>query len=229
MKRVIEFLELVRRNNNRDWFQANKGLYDAAKAEFEEFTSQLIEGIGGFDPSVRGLTVRDCTYRIYRDTRFSHNKDPYKTHMGAYVSPFGKKSGYAGYYFHVEPECGDGMIGCNIMTSGLYMPEPNVLKSVRYDIVDNGPQFLAAIGRAKGFQMDEQNKLKRLPAGFAPGTPYDEYLKLKDIYLTKSLGNDYLLAPDLAKRAVEDFSLTYDFVKMLNRAVTYAFEENADD
>lgn len=226
MKKVIEFLKQVRRNNDRDWFQANRGLYDQARAEFDEFVEGLIEGIAGFDPSVRGLTVKDCTYRIYRDTRFSNNKDPYKTHMGAYVCPGGKKSGYAGYYFHVEPVCDDGMIGCNMMTSGIYMPSPDVLRSVRHDIVDNGAEFDRAVRRAKGFVIDEENKLKRLPTGFAPGSPYDEYLKLKDIYLVKSLSNDYLLQPDLVKRVVHDYSLTYDFMKIVNRAVQYALEDN---
>lgn len=67
------------------------------------FTAKAIDGIAAFDPSVRGLTVKDCTWRIYRDTRFSPDKTPYKTHMGAFVAPRGKKGGYSGYYFHVEP------------------------------------------------------------------------------------------------------------------------------
>lgn len=229
MKTVIEFLEQVRRNNNREWFEANRAWYKEAQGVFNAFVEELIAGIADFDPSVRGLAVKDCTYRFHRDTRFSPNKDPYKIHMGAYICPFGKKSGYAGYYFHIEPECEEGMIGCNVMTSGLYMPEPNALRSVRYDIVEHGPAFETAIRKAKGFALDQGNKLKRVPTGFTPGTPYDEYLKLKDIYLTKSFGNDYLLQPGLAQRAARDFALTYDLTAMLNRAVRYAFEENTDD
>ena len=229
MKNVIEFLEQVRVNNNREWFEANRAWYREAQGEFNAVVEQLIEGIAGFDPSVRGLTLRDCTYRFHRDTRFSHNKDPYKIHMGAYICPGGKKSGYAGYYFHVEPECEEGMIGGNVLTSGIYLPEPAALKSIRYDIVEHGPAFEAAIAKAKGFSLDEHSKLKRVPQGFPAGTPWDEYLKLKDIYLAKPVDNEYLLRPGLAKRAVEDFALTYDLTAMLNRAIKYAFEENTDD
>lgn len=229
MKTVIEFLEQVRVNNNREWFEANKAWYREAQAEFNAFTEKLIDGIAGFDPSVRGLTVKDCTYRFYRDVRFSPNKDPYKIHMGAYICPFGKKSGYAGYYFHVEPECEEGMLGGNFLTSGVYMPEPNVLKSVRYDILEHGEAFEKAVKKAKGFELGQDNKTKRVPTGFPSGTPYDEYLKLKDIYLTKSVDNEYLLQPGLAERAVRDFALTYELTAMLNRAVHYAFEENTDD
>lgn len=228
MKQVIEFLGELRCNNNRDWFEANRLRYKQVQSEFNEFTQKLIDGITGFDPLVKGLTVRDCTYRLHRDTRFSHNKDPYKTHIGAYICPFGKKSGYAGYYFHIESQ-GDGMLGGSFLTSGLYMPESKVLKSVRYEIAENGAAFEAAIEKAKGFTLDTTNKLKRTPVGFAADSPYDEYLKLKDIYISKPLSDGKLLKPDLINSVLHDFALTYDFTAQLNRAVKYAFEEGTDD
>lgn len=228
MKEVLEFLADLRLNNNRPWFEANKARYKEALAVFNAFTEELIEGIAAFDPAVRGLTLRDCTYRIYRDTRFSNDKTPYKTHMGAYVCPHGKKSGYAGYYFHIEP-VGDGLLGGHLMTSGLYMPEPAVLRSVRYEIAENGAAFEKAMRKAKGFTLDQSNKLKRLPTGFTPGSPYDEYLKLKDVYMIKPMTDDYLLQPNLAAVAARDLATTYDLTAQLNKAVTYAFEENTDD
>ena len=134
MEDIIRFLEQLRRHNNREWFEANKLWYRDVKARFDGLVARLIDAIAAFDPSVAGLAVKDCTYRIYRDTRFSPNKEPYKTHFGAYFCPRGKKSGYAGYYFHVEPQ-GDGLIGGHLLSAGLYMPEPNVLKSVRDESV----------------------------------------------------------------------------------------------
>lgn len=229
MKNVIEFLEQVRINNNREWFEANKPWFRQAQERFNNVVEELIAGIAQFDPSVRGLTLKDCTYRFYRDTRFSANKDPYKIHFGAYICPHGKKSGYAGYYFHVEPQCEEGMMGGNFLTAGIYMPESDVLKSIRYDIAEHGDLFESTLKKAKGFRLEEDHKLKRLPAGFAPGSPYDEYLKLKDIYLTKAVDNDYILQPGLAQRAISDFSHTYEFVSLLNRAVQYAFDQNTDD
>ncbi|HPV88528.1 MAG TPA: DUF2461 family protein, partial [Bacteroidales bacterium] len=79
MKRVIEFLAALSRNNNKPWFDAHKELYLEALQDFHDFTAQLIEGIATFDKDVSSLTVKDCTFRIYRDLRFSPDKSPYKT------------------------------------------------------------------------------------------------------------------------------------------------------
>lgn len=224
MKKIIAFLSELRENNDREWFARNKTRYEEIRQEFDAFVEQLIVAIARFDPSVAGLSVKDCTYRIYRDTRFSKNKEPYKTHIGAYVCSGGKKSGRAGYYFHIEPK-GDGLIGGNLMSSGLYMPEPNVLRSIRDEFYDNGKQMLAAIAKAKGFRLNGENKLKRVPAGYAADSPYAEYLKLKDIYLERFFDDDFLLQDRLAEAAAAEFRKTAGFTALLNRAVDFAREE----
>jgi uncharacterized protein (TIGR02453 family) len=224
MKRVLSFLADLRANNNREWFNANKGRYREASAVFDAFAESLIAAIGEFDPAVRGLTLRDCTYRIYRDTRFSPDKTPYKTHMGVYICPAGKKSGNAGYYFHIEPT-GDGLIGGHVLDSGIYMPEPNVLKSVRDEIFDNGEAIMAAVRKAGGFELDRSNTLRRTPKGYPTDTPYDEYLRLKDFHMSKSFDDDYLLTEGLVERAAADFRTTYELVSLLNRATKFAHEE----
>ncbi|MDD2611849.1 MAG: DUF2461 domain-containing protein, partial [Bacteroidales bacterium] len=104
MKTILSFLNQISDNNNKSWFDAHKSEYVAANETFNSFIEKLIVGIASFDPSIKGITVKDCTYRFYRDIRFSTNKMPYKTHFGAYICPYGKKSGYAGYYFHIEPK-----------------------------------------------------------------------------------------------------------------------------
>ncbi len=223
MKRVFDFLRDLQVNNNREWFNANKKRYTKALDAFNCFAERLITEIGAFDPSVNGLTLKDCTYRIYRDTRFSNDKTPYKTHMGVYICPGGKKSGNAGYYFHIEPQ-GSGLIGHHLMSAGIYMPEPAVLKSVRDEFFDNGEEVVKAIGKAKGFSIDRSNQLKRTPAGYPADTPYDEYLRLKDFYLVKTLSDDYILADDPAKHVAADFRTTYEFVTLLNRAADFAHE-----
>ncbi len=224
MKNVVDFLLQLQQNNNKTWFDAHRSQYQEAQAEFHTFVEQLIEGIARFDPTVAGLTVKDCTYRIYRDTRFSPDKTPYKSHMGAYVCRGGKKSGYAGYYFHVEPS-GRGMLGGNLLSAGLYCAEPKVVKSVREEIDDHGAELEAAICAATGFTLCRDNALKRVPAGFPADHPYAEYLKLKDVLLEKSFDNKQLLAGHLLERTLEDFHRTIPFINQLNRAVEYAFEE----
>lgn len=224
MEKVLRFLSDLRGNNNREWFMANKARYAEAESIFNAFAAELIEAIGAFDPSVRGLTPKDCTYRIYRDVRFSKDKSPYKTHMGVYVCPGGKKSGNAGYYFHVEAG-GGGLIGHHLMSAGIYMPEPKVLKSVRDEIFDNGEEVLEAIGKAEGFALDRSNRLTRTPAGYPPGSPFDDYLRQKDFHLVKTFGDDYLSAEGLAGKAAADFSQTYSFMSLMNRSAQFAHEE----
>ncbi len=196
-----------------------------ALAEFNGFVEQLIEGIATFDPACAGLTVKDCTYRIYRDVRWSLDKRPYKTYMGTYIAPHGKKAGYAGYYFHVEPVPDPGAWSQgSLMTGGMYMPAPEVLKSIREEIVDNGDGVEKAIREAKGFALDETNKLKRPPKDFPVGTPYDELLKLKDLYVTKYVSSDFLLDKNLLKNTVAEFKKTYPLVQLLNRCVELVYE-----
>lgn len=228
MRNVLDFLRTLEVNNNREWFNAHKKEYLAVQDEFNLFASQLIEGIASFDDSVRGLTYKDCTYRIYRDTRFRADKTPYKTHMGVYICPGGKKSGNAGYYFHIEPTQ-ENYIGGHILSSGLYMPEPFILKSVREDIAYNGGEFSAALGKAedKGFALDTEDSLKRVPAGYPADSPYAYYLKLKNFHAMMSVDDGFVLAPGLTGRLVDLYRATYDLVRHLNRAVQYAREENS--
>jgi len=225
MKKVIEFLTELRDNNNREWFEANKNVYKAAQAEFNDFVERLIGGIASFDDSVSGRAVKDCVYRIYRDVRFSKDKSPYKTHMGAFIAPGGRNSGNAGYYFHVEPTR-DGMIGGNILSAGIYMPDPKVLKSIREDILYNSDAFLAAVNKADGFGFDTRGSLKRVPLGYPADSPMAEYLKMKDdMSLYRYVDNDFFLASGLLERIVAEYAKTADFVGWLNRAAAYAREE----
>ena len=137
MKRVIAFLRELKQNNNREWFNEHKDNYRHAQGIFNEFVGQLINRMAAEDESIRGLDVKDCTYRIYRDVRFSKDKSPYKTHMGAYICPGGKKSGFSGYYFHLGVG-GQGYPDGHMLAVGDYCCEPNVLKIIREDILDDG-------------------------------------------------------------------------------------------
>ena len=121
-QRILQFLKDVAANNNRPWFQEHKDEYDAVRQDFEAGVAQLIGRIADFDNSVAHLSVKDCTYRFYRDTRFSPDKSPYKRHLGAYISAKGKKSLHGGYYIHLEPggclmACGSYWLPTNILTS----------------------------------------------------------------------------------------------------------------
>lgn len=223
MKKTMEFLGGLRQNNNREWFEAHRERYTEALAEFNDFAERLIEAVSGIDPSVTGLTLRDCTYRIYRDTRFSADKTPYKTHMGVYICPHGKKSGYAGYYFHLEP-ASEGFAGNSLLATGLYRPMPDVLKSVRDEIFDNGKQVADAVRHAEGFALDRQSALQRPPKGYPADHPYMDLLKLREFSLVRPIDESFILAPDLPVRVAEAFRPTVKLNAILNRAVAFALE-----
>ena len=129
-KLIFEFLRDIAANNNRPWFQEHKAEYEKAKAEFEKGVSEAIAAISKFDPSVSHLTVKDCCYRFYRDTRFSPDKSPYKRHFGAYISAHGKKSLHGGYYIHLQP-------GHCLLAIGSYWLPTNILTSMRNEIMGN--------------------------------------------------------------------------------------------
>lgn len=224
MECLIDFLRRLHDNNDREWFDAHRAEWLHVKGRFAAFTEQLIEGIAAFDPTVRGLCAQDCTYRIARDTRFSPDKSPYKTYVGAYIAPKGKNSGFAGYYFHVEP-CADSLVWCNMLSAGAVCIEPTVLRSIRDEILDNGAQIEAAIKKANGFRLGEHNKLKRVPKGFPSDSPHAEMLKLKDFYIEKPVTEEWLLAPDLLERTLAEFRRTHPFVTIVNRAIQFAYEE----
>jgi len=223
MKQVLDFLSQIRDNNTREWFEAHRSEYEEATAVFTTFVEALIQGIGRFDQTVIGLKPKDCMFRFYRDIRFSPNKMPFKTHFGAYICQQGRKSPYAGYYFHIEPK-GSGYLDGHLLASGLYGPLPNVLKSVREEIMLNGASFEAAYKESTGFMLEDSQALKKVPRGFPTDSPWAEYLKLKNPCLMKSFDDAFLLSDDLLDQTLEAFSRTVHFNNWLNKAVEYALD-----
>ena len=139
-------------NNCREWFDDHRNEWQQVRGIYNEFAEELIAGISTFDSSIRGLRASDCTYRIARDTRFSTDKTPYKSWLGIYIAPHGKKSGYAGYYFHIATPY-DTLLNGHMLAAGLYCPEGVVLRSVRDEIFDNGAEFTQAIFMHTVFQL----------------------------------------------------------------------------
>lgn len=221
MEDVMTFLNGVLVNNNRPWFQEHKDLYQKAQSRINEMAVELIDGISKFDPSIKNLGVSDCTYRIYRDIRFSPDKRPYKTHMGIYVCPQGKKSGLAGYYLHFE---GDGAeyIGCNGLFTGLWNPDKKTLKSVREDICYDGAAFEEAMAKAVHFSLDTSCSLTKTPKDFPKDSPYDYLLRLKQYNLVQKLPEGMLHSEHLVEWALEEFRTSCEFNALLNKAALFA-------
>lgn len=225
MKEIVSFLTDLRVNNNKVWFDANRDRYAAINEQFKTFAERLIRGVEGFDESVRGLQIKDCTYRIYRDVRFSPDKTPYKTHMGVYISKEGKKSGYAGYYFQVASPVEGQFGGTSLIASGLHCPDNKALHSVRTEVVDNLDGFKKTLKSAKGWKLDLETQMSRVPKGFDKTFEGEEFLRLKDYLLEAKLGDDVLFSDQLFDHIIGEFKKAKPFVTLLNRAVQFSKEE----
>jgi uncharacterized protein (TIGR02453 family) len=212
---VFVFLNELRENNNKEWFDANRKRYETIKQNITHVAEILINEIVKFDKSVAGLQAKDCIFRINRDVRFSADKSPYKTNSGVFVCPGGKNSWNAGYYLHIEP-CGSFIGG------GIYMPGSKVLKVLREEIFHNYNDFLEIV-KAKEFtaQFDEfyGEKLKTKPKGFPEDFAGLEYLKLKHLTVVKNLSEQVMTSEKLLDEIQKVFAALYPLNRFINQAI----------
>ena len=223
MKTVLQFLRDLAQHNDRAWFNEHKERYLAVQQRWNEFCESLIGEIGAFDPDIARLTLRDCTYRIYRDTRFSPDKSPYKTHFGVFLAPSGKNSMHAGYYFHVGTGESNEYPQGHMLAAGNYCYEPKAIQILREDISDGWESFqneVLAVADPR-FVVDQEGALKRVPKGYAPDAPYADWMRLKSYCLVMNVDDDFITQPDLAKRVADLFRTTKPFNDYINRAVDF--------
>ena len=211
---IFEFLRDLKTNNNRDWFQANKERYDRARQAFESFINELIPLIRTMDPRVDMITAKDCVFRIYRDVRFSHDKVPYKTNMGAYIARGGKNSELAGYYVHFEP-------GESMLAGGLYMPPAETLKKIREEIYYQAEDFKKIIYK-KEFTgcfglLDDPGKMKNPPKGFSKDFPDIDLLKFRSYAAMHRVPDHIALSEDYLKYALNVFRVLYPLNAYFNK------------
>ncbi len=226
MKIVVDFLRNLKQNNNREWFNKHKDDYLKAQERFNQITQKIIDGIQQFDNSITGLTYKDCTYRIYRDVRFSKDKSPYKTHMGAYICQGGKKSAFSGYYFHVGVG-GHGYPDAHMLAIGDYICDPKVLKILREDIIDDGEHFVDTLKKAgKNFVLDDSYKLKKVPKGFDNESPWAEYTKYKVFCIFQEPDDKLILSNNCVDWVVRQCKAAKPFLDFINRAVQYVKDGN---
>lgn len=183
---ILKFLKDIKKNNDRVWFEKNKPRYLEAKQGFEDFVAALLAEFSKFDSSVGGLDPKKLPFRIYRDVRFSKDKSPYKTNMGAGFSPNGKLVQEPGYYIHIEP-------GKSFVAGGIYMPDATNLSKIRQEI-DYNSNKLKKVTNAGSFKksfdgFDEFDKLKTMPKGYPKDHPQIELLKLKSFIVSHNFSD----------------------------------------
>lgn len=224
MKDTLKFLTDLSRNNNKEWFDANKGRYLDAKSKIEALTADVLAGIRSFDDTIGPLSPKDCTYRIYRDQRFSKDKTPYKTHMGVYINKGGKKSGYSGYYFHL----GAKSYGNMVAVGDIWCP-PEVLKVIREDIMLGGGDFRKILSEVDPrLVLDINGALKRVPTGFPADTPDSDFYRVKAFCLYFAPDDKFFTDKGHASRLVDIFHGAKPFLDYINRAIDYCREEKRE-
>lgn len=222
MEEVLNFLKELTLNNNKVWFDKNKDRYLRVKENIETFTQNLLNNISEFDESAKYLGPRDCTYRIYRDTRFSQDKTPYKTHIGIFINPpYGKKSYRMGYFLHIEP--GNCMIG----VGNVCLP-PAMITAIRKSIKDNIEEYLEIIENPefkKIYKKIGENPVKTAPKGFSKDWEYIDLVKPKDYYSSHRLKDRDVISKNFLKKATEMFKTGKSFMDFINYTIDESDEK----
>ncbi len=217
MMTILSFLEQLKQNNTREWFQEHRGSYDTALLQFQGLVNTLIPELRLMDPTLGDIESKQCIFRIYRDIRFSHNKDPYKTQFGAFMARGGRGSQHAGYYLHLEP-------GASFAGGGIYMPEPPALKAVRDEIyyhtgefrnILKEPAFVKAFGN-----LSQEGRLKKPPRGYDPTVEGIDLLMHRHFVVGHSFTDEQVSADDFGQKVLQIFHAMVPLNAFLNRAIS---------
>jgi len=212
LRPVLDFLSDLKRHNNKAWFEEHRAAYEIAKTSFESLVDQLI-GEYGKTEDLGGITAKDCVMRIYRDTRFSKDKTPYKTSMGATIAPGGKKSTRLGYHLHLQPQ------DETLIAGGLYMPTPEQLARFRMAIDQDAASFKVIVEDKefkKYFGMLGGEKVKTVPQGYTRDHPEIELLRFKQVVVVHRLSDEIVLSPGFSTQVIKTFTAMKPFLDYLN-------------
>lgn len=216
-RQLFDFLTRLAENNDRTWFAANRTEYDTLRADWLGKIQRIINALAETDPLYRGLEASRCAYRIYRDTRFSNDKSPYKTYFSALLSPTGRHCDRACYYVHIGAE------ECAIY-GGVWCPEPQMLKKLRRAIVDNIEEFREI---TEAPQVEELfpgwygRKLKTAPKGYDRDHPDIDLLRLTEFGKEHRLDRDFFDAPDWPEKIAAMLLV----LKPMNDFLNYSIDE----
>ncbi len=216
-KSTFNFLRELIDNNNREWFAENKFRYEEAKLDLFAFITPLIKDLAAIDPEFSADTEpKKCLLRIYRDVRFSLNKDPYKKNYGIAFDVKGYGPSTPAYYLHLEP--GNCFFGV-----GFWMPESKIVKSIREEIDYNGDEFLEIINDKdyqKIFTLSKDDSLKKAPKGYEVDHAMIEYLRLKSFISIYPLKEEDFYKNNIVDKLITAFKTIQPFVLFLRKAVS---------
>jgi uncharacterized protein (TIGR02453 family) len=216
---AITFLRNLAKHNDREWFQPRKAQFEA---ELKEPMLAIVRKVTGAMMDFAPAFVRPaekCLFRIYRDTRFSNDKRPYKTHVAAWWSHQGlAKTSGAGYYFHVSPKE-------VIIAAGAYMPEKDQLAQIRHWLLDHHAEFRKLLQKPavrRSFEEFEGNALTRPPKGFPADHPGMDLIRCRQWGLAATLAPAEALKKDFAGTIIRYFKIAAPVVDALNTPIAAA-------
>ena len=215
---TLKFLSQLKKNNNKPWFDDHRAQYEAARIDFSNFIQLVIDALQKRDTTITGLNSKDCLFRINRDIRFSKDKTPYKSNFGASIKRGGRKSGFAGYYFHLEP--GHSFIG-----GGLWMPEAQPLKNVRQEIDYNWDEFQEILKEKNfkkiygGLYTGSDVSLSTMPKSYEKDNPAADYLKLKSFIAETKISDEELTKATLHRKTIAAYEALQPLLNFINRSI----------
>ena len=180
--RALRWLRQLKKNNDRTWFAAHRELYDEhIKPEWEDLVTALLVSGVRFDERLAYVDPRRCLFRLARDIRFSNDKTPFKTHVSAWLSPFGKSGANPGFYVSIEP-------GESHFSAGIYTPEKPVLDALRRRLAADARPFDRIVrGKALAAYLPlRTDALVRMPRGFPKEHPRGELLRARNFLVGRS-------------------------------------------
>ncbi|WP_316742537.1 DUF2461 domain-containing protein [Pedobacter antarcticus] len=210
----LNFLEELAANNNREWFAIHKPRYEAAKEDVLNWVEELVPLLAATDPAFPLETnPKKCLMRIYRDVRFSKNKDPYKNNYG--ISFAVKQNGGPDYYLHIQP-------GKSFFAAGSWMPQAPDLKLIREEIDYSADEFQEIVNEkqfSSQFELSYSDTLKKAPKGYDPEHPMIDYLRLKSFIASFPISDTNLFKPEINNQLKKAFQGVYPFVSFLRKAL----------
>jgi uncharacterized protein (TIGR02453 family) len=216
LEHLTQFLIELKFNNSKTWFDTHRDEYQALKLEFIAFVEDLIKKTAMFDSSINGINAKDTLFRINRDTRFSNNKDPYKTHFSAALASGGRHSNLPIYYVQIGADD-------SFVAGGVYMPEAAQLAALRRYIDVHPKKANSLLGNKTLLEhfdgLDEEHLLSRWPKGFSEGS---ELLKYKSFTVSRAFDALEFKGDALQNHVVSSFEQMQPLHKWLREALTFA-------
>ena len=217
-KEALQFLADLIANNNTEWMHANKKRYEDYKKDYHAYIASILTEMKLLDPTLEPLEVKNCTFRINRDIRFSKDKSPYKTNIGVWFTQNKNKKNSPGYYIHYEK-------GMSFIAGGVWCPEPNELKLIRKEIEffhDDLEEIVSDKTFKKEFKeltRDDNNTLKKAPKDFDPNHPAIDFLKLKSYTASQKVDDKMFTEAEFSKKIAQKLIALKPMNDFLRRAL----------